>query len=119
MLPREQLPGGMAALFGLPVGEFSDLDFDAEGVIGRGVSEQYQRLGAESSLEARASVADENQKQMPAPDTHNRHGAFLSNKKVGVPGDWHKYGKRISGSRRGSLRTSRTAGRSFHGDGCL
>jgi AraC-like DNA-binding protein len=52
-------PGGLKALFGLPVAEFTDSDFNAEDVIGRGVSDLYQRLGEVSSFVARSCIADE------------------------------------------------------------
>jgi AraC-like DNA-binding protein len=52
-------PGGLKALFGLPVAELTDLDFNAEDVIGRRVSDLYSRLGEVSSFAARSRIADE------------------------------------------------------------
>jgi AraC-like DNA-binding protein len=52
-------PGGLKALFGLPVAELTDSDFNAEDVIGRQVSDLYQRLGEGSSFAQRAFIADE------------------------------------------------------------
>jgi AraC-like DNA-binding protein len=51
-------PGGLKALFGLPVAELTDSDFNAEDVIGRRVSELYLRLGEASLLTERARIAD-------------------------------------------------------------
>jgi AraC-like DNA-binding protein len=51
-------PGGLAALFRLPIDELTDEDFDAESVIGRRIAEMYQRLGEVSRLEDRARIAD-------------------------------------------------------------
>jgi AraC-like DNA-binding protein len=52
-------PGGLNALFGLPVVELTDRDFNAEDVIGRSVSEFYHRLGEVSSFAARSQIADD------------------------------------------------------------
>jgi AraC-like DNA-binding protein len=52
-------PGGLKALFGLPVAELTDLDFNAEDVIGRVASDFYCRLGEVSSFAARSRIADE------------------------------------------------------------
>ncbi len=52
-------PGGLKALFGLPVAEFTDSDCNAEDAMGHKVSDLYQRLGEVSSFAERSRIADE------------------------------------------------------------
>jgi AraC-like DNA-binding protein len=52
-------PGGVSALFGVPAEILTNLDFDAEAVLGKSIAELHCRLAEVSTLAERACVADE------------------------------------------------------------
>lgn len=52
-------PAGLNRLFGLPMHEFTDQDFEAESVLGPVIAGLHQRLGECRSFEERVSVMDQ------------------------------------------------------------
>lgn len=51
-------PGGLAAIFGVPVADLTDADFDAGSALGRPLDEFHERLAAQRDFAARVRVAD-------------------------------------------------------------
>jgi AraC-like DNA-binding protein len=51
-------PGGLTTLFGIPVAELTDSDFNAEDVLGHQIGELHAKLAEVASLADRARVAD-------------------------------------------------------------
>lgn len=52
-------PAALNRLFSLPMHEFTNDDFDAQGVVGPMISHLYQRLGDCNSFEERVAIVDE------------------------------------------------------------